>query len=101
MNCRAGLYGSFLSGALGGVFYGVEGVWGADIEKEAPYKMGETIQYRSGREAPLLRNFVLCEGERYLELIPNSELVTPNKAGEPLGYRGWAFCSATRERISR
>ncbi len=95
MNCRAGLYGSFLSGALGGVFYGVEGVWGADIEKEAPYKMGETIQYRSGREAPLLRNFVLCEGERYLELIPNSELVTPNKAGEPLGYRGWAFCSAT------
>ena len=33
-----------------------------------------------------------------MELIPNADLITPNKAGDPYGYRGWAFASATRER---
>lgn len=97
-NCRAGLYGSFLSGALGGALYGVEGVWGGDIEPGAPYKLGKAVQFRSGEQAPLLRKFALSEGERYRELVPNSELVTPNKAGDPIGYRGWAYCAATPQK---
>jgi hypothetical protein len=46
----------------------------------------------------MLESFALSEGDRYTALIPDSELVTPNKAGAALGYRGWAYCAATRER---
>lgn len=95
LNCRAGLYGSFLSGALGGIIYGAEGIWGADIEPEAPRTIAGSIKLLSGAQAPYLRSFALSEGDRFLELEPNSELVTPNKAGDAMGYRGWAFCAAT------
>jgi len=97
-NNRAGIYGSFLSGALGGTLYGVEGVWGGDVEAEAPYRLGVSIQYRSGAQTPFLRDFAMSEGDRYRDLIPNSEWVTPNKMGEPIGYRGWAYCAATPEK---
>jgi len=98
LNCRSGLYGSILSGALGGFIYGAQGLWGADIEKEAPHTIWEAIQLRSGRQAPGVKKFILTEGERYLDLIPDSELVTPNKAGEAKGYRGWAYCAATSKK---
>jgi hypothetical protein len=29
------MYGSFLSGGLGGYIYGIEGMWGSDIEKKS------------------------------------------------------------------
>jgi hypothetical protein len=33
-------------------------------------------------------------------LIPNAELVTPNKSGAHMGYRGWAYCACNqRERF--
>jgi len=35
LNCRSAIYGSFLSGAFGGVIYGVEGMWGGDISEKA------------------------------------------------------------------
>jgi hypothetical protein len=98
LNCRAGLYGSVLSGALGGFIYGAQGIWGADIEAAAPRKMADALVLKSGQEAPLVKKFILSEGDRYMELIPDSELVTPNKAGDPAGYRGWAYCAATVER---
>ena len=98
LNNRSGLYGSFLSGGFGGVIYGVQGLWGADIEKEAPYTITSAIKFLSGAQAPMLKAFVLSEGDRYIELIPDSELVTPNKAGESMGYRGWAYCAATVSR---
>lgn len=95
LNNRAGLYGSFLSGAIGGVIYGVEGIWGGDIEDEAPYRIWESIVLRSGAETPLMKEFAFSEGARYQDLVPDSELVSPNKSGEHMGYRGWAFCAAT------
>ena len=98
INCRAGLYGSFLSGALGGIIYGVEGLWGADIEPQAKRKIWESIQLESGKQAVYLESFVKSEGDRFMELIPNSELVSPNKAGDHMGYRGWAFCAVTKEK---
>ncbi|GHV53755.1 hypothetical protein AGMMS49579_13080 [Spirochaetia bacterium] len=98
LNCRAGLYGSLLSGALGGFIYGAQGLWSADVEKEAVYKITDAIKLKSGAEAPLLKNFIFSEGDRYKELIPDSELVTPNKAGSPMGYRGWAFCMITAKK---
>lgn len=36
---RSSMYGSFLSGDLGGYVYGAEGIWGADNEPAAPIKM--------------------------------------------------------------
>ena len=98
LNCRSGLYGSFLSGATGGVIYGAEGIWGADIEPGAKYTISQSIRLLSGVQAPLLRNFAQSEGSRYVELVPNAELITPNKAGEAMGYRGWAYCAATPKR---
>lgn len=98
LNNRSGLYGSFLSGALGGFIYGVQGIWGADIEKEATHSITSSIKFLSGAQSPLLKAFALSEGDIYTELIPESELVTPNKAGEPMGYRGWAYCAATAEK---
>ncbi|MCL2478819.1 MAG: DUF4038 domain-containing protein [Treponema sp.] len=98
LNNRSGLYGSFISGALGGVIYGVQGIWGADIEKEAHYTITGSIKFLSGAQAPLLKEFALSEGDRYADLVPENELVTPNKSGGHIGYRGWAFCAATAER---
>jgi hypothetical protein len=98
LNCRAGLYGSVLSGALGGFIYGAQGLWGADIEAGSPHKMWEAVKWSSGAQAPGVKNFIFSEGDRYRDLIPNSELVTPNKRGDPLGYRGWAFCAATQKK---
>ena len=95
LNNRAGLYGSFLSGALAGVIYGVQGLWGCDVEEAAPYKITGSIKFKSGLQTTYVKNFALCEGDRYRDLVPDSELVTPNKAGEHIGYRGWAFCAAT------
>ena len=98
LNCRSGLYGSLLSGALGGFIYGAQGLWGADIEKEAAHRIWEAIRFRSGEQAPYLKGFIFSEGDRYRELAPQSELVTPNKAGGHLGYRGWAYCMTTAQK---
>ena len=93
LNCRSGVYGSFLSGALAGYFYGCEGIWGSDVEEAAKYKMWEAIQFRSGAQVPNLFKFMGVLGDRYVDLVPDSEMVSPNKAGAHMGYRGWAYCA--------
>jgi hypothetical protein len=98
LNCRSGMYGGFLSGGLGGYFYGVEGMWGGNIEEEARYKIWDALGFKSGKQVPFFRDFVFCQGERYQELIPDVELVTPNKSGEALAYRGWAYCARTEQK---
>lgn len=97
-NCRSGMYGSFLSGGLGGYIYGAQGMWGGDIEQEAEYRLWEALQFKSGGQVRHLSEFISAEGDRYRELIPEAELVTPNKTGTPYGYRGWAYCAGTREK---
>ncbi len=98
LNCRSGMYGSFLSGGLAGYIYGAEGMWGSDIEPEAKYKMWNALEFTSGAQVPHLMKFVMVQGARYQDLVPNSELVTPNKAGNHIGYTGWAYCAATNEK---
>ena len=97
-NCRSGYYGSVLSGAYGGVLAGFEGCWGANIEEGARYHIWDTMTFPVSYQVRYVRDFLLSEGTRYQELIPCADLVTPNKAGDPYGYRGWAFASATPER---
>ena len=96
--CRAAMYGSFLSGGFAGHIYGADGLWGGDIEPQAQTRMWESIQWRSGVQLQHLRTFAMSEGTRYRDLMPNAELVTPNKSGPPDGNRGWAFCACTAEK---
>ena len=94
---RSGMYGSFLSGGLAGHVYGAEGIWGADIEPSAPVHMWEAFQWRSGAEMQYLRAFAFCTS-RYQELVPDADLVSPNKTLDILSYEGWAYCARTDDK---
>ena len=56
------------------------------------------MQWRSGAQMQYLRDFALSEGARYQDLVPNSELVVPNKTAKINGSDGWAYCARTPER---
>jgi hypothetical protein len=95
---HSGMYGSFLSGGLAGHVYGAEGIWGADIEPTAPTHMWESIQWGSGAQMQYLRTFAFSIGKRYQELVPNADLVSPNKTAITNGYEGWAYCARTPDK---
>lgn len=96
--CRSGHYGSFLSGWLAGEIYGAGGLWGGDIEREAPYRLWDSLTWASGAEMAHLQAFVWSEGRRFQDLVPNAELVEPNRTHQLQGNVGWAYCARTRER---
>jgi uncharacterized protein DUF4038/uncharacterized protein DUF5060 len=95
LNFRAGMYGGFLSGGLAGYIYGAEGMWGGNVEAGSKYKIWDAVQFTSGNQIRHLRTFVMSQGSRYQDLVPDVELVIPNKSGNPEGYRGWAYCAHT------
>ncbi|MDD4591132.1 MAG: DUF5060 domain-containing protein [Parabacteroides sp.] len=95
---RSSMYGSFLSGALAGHVYGAEGIWGADIEPEAPLHMWDAFQWSSGAQMKHLRTFAFSVGRRFQELKPLSDLVSPNKSYDILSYEGWAYCARTSDK---
>lgn len=95
---RSALYGSFLSGGLGGFVYGAEGIWGADIESAAPTKMWDAFQWVSGAQVEYLRTFAMSIGRRYEELQPDEDLVMPHENSDVHGYEGWAYCARTPEK---
>ena len=95
---RSSLYGSFLSGGLGGYVYGAEGIWGADVEPAAPIKMWDAFQWNSGAEVKYLRDFALSIGPRYEELVPDADLISPDKDHNLLAYDGWAYCARTPDK---
>jgi hypothetical protein len=90
---RSSMYGSFLSGAFAGYIYGCEGIWQADIEPDARVYMWDAFQYETASQVQHLRAFVKVKGNRYLALIPNSELLVPNKSGTWEGFYGWSYCA--------
>jgi hypothetical protein len=95
---RSGMYGSFLSGGLAGHVYGAEGIWGGDIEPSAPIHMWDAFQWRSGAEMQYLKTFAFSIGNRYQELVPLADLVSPNKSHDVLSYEGWAYCARTPDK---
>jgi len=95
---RSGLYGSFLSGGLGGFIYGAEGIWQSDTEDESLYKMWDSFRWRSADEIRHLKTFAFIKGERYRQLEPLAELVMPNKTGPDFGYTGWSYCARTPDK---
>lgn len=95
---RSSMYGSFLSGGLGGHVYGAEGIWGADIEPAAPIKMWDAFQWVSGTEMKYLRDFAFSIGKRYQDLQPDAGLVSPDKDYNLRSYDGWAYCARTPDK---
>jgi hypothetical protein len=102
---RSAMYGSVLSGGLGGHIYGAgkEGeqggaMWGGNVEEAAAFKIWDGIQWSSGDQLRHLKTFVMSEGLRYRELIPMTHLLSPNKFTEDNDWVGWAYCSGTADK---
>jgi len=100
--CRSAMYGSVLSGGLGGHIYGGGswngGLWSGEVEDASPTPIWEVIKWRSGEQMRHLRTFVLSEASRYQELIPNVEQLKPNRTGQEKSCIGWAYCAGTAEK---
>ena len=100
--CRSGMYGSVLSGGLGGHIYGAGGwdggLWGGNVEDAAENHIWEAMTWPSGDQMRHMAAFVLSEGRKYQQLVPSKELVQPNESGEPEGYTGWAYCARTSDK---
>lgn len=92
---RSAMYGNVLSGGLAGHVYGAEGIWGADIEPSAPTKMWDAFQWNSASQMQHLRTFIFSIGRRYQDLVPDADLVAPNKTPILKGFEGWAYASRT------
>jgi hypothetical protein len=102
---RSSMYGSVLSGGLGGHIYGAgkEGyaggaMWGGNIEEASNFKVWDGIQWPSGDQMQHLRTFVLSEGRRYQDLNPMVELLNPNKSGKENDWLKWAYCLRTADK---
>ena len=95
---HSGMYGSFLSGGLAGHVYGAEGIWGGDIEPSAPTHMWDAFKWKSGADMQHLKTFAFSIGNRYQELEPMADLVSPNKTNDVLSYEGWAYCARTPDK---
>ncbi len=100
--CRSGMYGSVLSGGLGGHIYGAGGwdggLWGGNVEDAAENHIWDAMKWPSGDQMRHLATFVLSEGRKYRHLVPSRELLQPNESGEPEGYTGWAYCACTDQK---
>jgi hypothetical protein len=100
--CRSGMYGSVLSGGLGGHIYGAGGwdggLWGGNVEEAAENHIWDAMKWPSGDQMRHLATFVMSEGRAYQQLIPARELVEPNESGEPESFIGWAFCARTAKK---
>ncbi len=97
--CRSAMYGSVLSGGFGGHIYGAGGwqggMWSGEVEEASTAPIWEVIRWQSADQMRHLASYVLSEGPRYQELVPNVDLVSPNQSGERDGLVGWAYCART------
>lgn len=98
LNCRSGYFGSVLCGAFGGVLAGFTAGWSANTEPGCDVFLWEIFNFPASKQLQNIRPFLLTEGVRYRELEPIPDLLTPNKTGDAMGLRGWAYAAATWER---
>ena len=100
--CRSAMYGSVLSGGLGGHIYGAGGwdggMWGGNVEDAAENHIWDVIKWRSADQMRHLRTFIMSEGSRYRDLVPSANLILPNRSGKPKSCVGWSYCARTEEK---
>ena len=98
-NCRSAMYGSVLSGGLGGHIYGAGGwnggIWSGEVEAASQSPMWRLFQWPSGAQMRHLKTFILSEGPRYQDLVPCTERISPNQTSTNRGVQGWAYAAAT------
>jgi hypothetical protein len=97
-NQRSSMFGTVLSGGLGGYVHGSFPVERADIEPAAKIKMWDAFQWASGNYMKTLRAFILSQGKRYQDLVPSVDMVLPNRTHDTSSFAGWAYAAATREK---
>lgn len=99
--CRSAIYGSVLSGGLGGHIYGAGGwkggIWSGEVEEESLDPIWKAIQWESAAHMPYCRDFILSEGDVYQSLMPATESLLPNRSGDPKSNESWAFCAKTSD----
>jgi hypothetical protein len=97
--CRSAMYGSVLSGGLGGHIYGAGGwdggLWGGNVEPAAKTHLWDVLEWESAGQMKYLSRFVLSQGRKYQALVPHAELVQPNRSGPEKDFVGWAYCART------
>ncbi len=100
--CRSAMYGSVLSGGLGGHIYGAGpwqgGLWSGEVEAASKFPIWEVIQWPSADQMRHLKKFVLSEGMKYQGLVPSDGLVKPSRTGKPKSNTGWAYCAAAPDK---
>jgi len=100
--CRSAMYGSVLSGGLGGHIYGAGGwdggIWSGEVEEASKCPMWKAFQWPSADQMRHLKAFILSEGRRYQDLMPCTDQISPNQAGNAKGAAGWAYGARTAER---
>jgi hypothetical protein len=60
--------------------------------------MWDAFQWSSAGQMRYLPQFAMSIGKRYQELVPNVDLVSPNKTADIASYDGWAYCARTADR---
>jgi hypothetical protein len=97
--CRSAMYGSVLSGGLGGHIYGAGGwqggMWSGEVETASKWPIWEVLQWSSADQMRHLKTFILSEGKAYQSLIPSDDLLSPKRSGKPKTNVGWAYCART------
>jgi hypothetical protein len=100
--CRSAMYGSVLSGGLGGHIYGAGdwdgGLWGGNVESVAKTHIWDVMQWESAAQMRHLASFMLSEGRRYQDLVPHTDLLQPNRSGPEKDFVGWTYCARTDDR---
>ena len=100
--CRSAMYGSVLSGGLGGHIYGAGGwqggLWSGEVEDASKFPIWEVIKWQSADQMRHLKRFILSEGAGYQQLIPAADLLAPSRTGKPKSCLGWAYCARTADR---
>lgn len=101
--CRSAIYGSVLSGGLGGQIYGAGGwrggIWSGEVESASVDPIWKAIHWESAAQMPYCRDFIMSEGAVYQDLMPATEQLSPNRTGEPKTNDGWAFCAAAPDKM--
>ena len=100
--CRSAMYGSVLSGGLGGHIYGgggwAGGIWSGEVEEASTAPMWQVFAWPAADQMRHLKAFILSEGARYQELEPCAERLAPNRSGNQKEPKGWAFGAGTARR---
>ncbi len=60
--------------------------------------MWDAFHWSSARQKQHLRTFAFSIGKRCQELVPNADLVSPNKTPVLQSDEGWAYCARTLDK---